>query len=72
MALLAKSQEHVRKALEKAKDADLEEEVELFGGKRTKRAVFMRIVGHNYEHLGQLIAYARSNDVVPPWSAGGN
>lgn len=27
---------------------------------------------HNGEHLGQLIAYARSNGVVPPWSAGGN
>jgi hypothetical protein len=23
---------------------------------------------HIHEHLGQLIAYARSNDVVPPWS----
>jgi hypothetical protein len=25
-------------------------------------------VGHLHEHLGQLIAYARSNNVVPPWS----
>ena len=24
-----------------------------------------------HEHLGQLIAYARSNEVVPPWSQGG-
>ena len=23
-----------------------------------------------HEHLGQLIAYARTNEVVPPWSAG--
>ena len=23
---------------------------------------------HLHEHLGQLIAYARSNGVVPPWS----
>jgi hypothetical protein len=23
---------------------------------------------HLHEHLGQLIAYARANDVTPPWS----
>lgn len=27
---------------------------------------------HNGEHLGQLIAYARSVGVTPPWSGGGN
>jgi hypothetical protein len=25
---------------------------------------------HLHEHLGQLIAYARSNAVTPPWSQG--
>jgi hypothetical protein len=25
-------------------------------------------VTHLHEHLGQLIAYARSNNVEPPWS----
>jgi hypothetical protein len=25
-------------------------------------------VTHLHEHLGQLIAYARMNNVVPPWS----
>jgi hypothetical protein len=25
-------------------------------------------VTHLHEHLGQLIAYARSNKVTPPWS----
>jgi uncharacterized damage-inducible protein DinB len=28
----------------------------------------MRMVAHLHEHLGQLIAYARSVGVVPPWS----
>jgi len=27
------------------------------------------IVPHIAEHLGQMIAYARMNGVVPPWSA---
>jgi hypothetical protein len=26
---------------------------------------------HLHEHLGQLIAYARSNGVTPPWSQAG-
>ena len=45
--------------------------VELFGRDSTYRAVFLVIVGHISEHLGQSIAYARMNGVVPPWSAGG-
>jgi len=28
----------------------------------------LAIMEHNGEHKGQLIAYARTNDVVPPWS----
>jgi uncharacterized damage-inducible protein DinB len=27
------------------------------------------IMGHMGEHLGQLIAYARVNGIVPPWTA---
>lgn len=69
IALLEKSQEHVRQALAKADPKALDKELELFGGKRSTRGVFMVIAGHSHEHLGQLIAYARSNDVVPPWSA---
>lgn len=68
MALLARSQNQVREAHKKVAVGELAEEVQLFGGTRTKRGVFMRVVGHNYEHLGQLIVYARSNRVVPPWS----
>jgi len=30
----------------------------------------MSLIGqHNNEHLGQSIAYARMNGVVPPWTA---
>ena len=36
--------------------------------KRTTRAVWIATVSHLHEHLGQLIAYARSNGVTPPWS----
>ena len=67
LAELKQSQDHVRKAIEAA-GADLEKEVELFGNKRSTRGVFMIMAGHSHEHLGQLIAYARSVGVVPPWS----
>lgn len=68
MALLAKSQEHVRKAVAMSAEADLEEELEIFGGKRSRRGVLLIIAGHNHEHLGQSIAYIRGAGHVPPWS----
>jgi hypothetical protein len=40
----------------------------VFGRPSTRRATWIFAVAHLHEHLGQLIAYARSNSVVPPWS----
>ncbi|HUM13903.1 MAG TPA: DinB family protein [Myxococcaceae bacterium] len=52
-------------------DAELGKTVDFFGRPMTKRALIIAAVGHYQEHLGQSIAYARSNGVVPPWSKGG-
>ena len=71
VALLKTSHEHVRKAVAMTSTGDLDNEVEIFGGKRTVRGVFLIIAGHNHEHLGQGIAYARGAGVAPPWSQGG-
>ncbi len=30
--------------------------------------LWVRLVTHMHEHLGQSIAYARANEIVPPWS----
>jgi len=30
--------------------------------------LWVRLVTHMHEHLGQTIAYARTNEIVPPWS----
>jgi uncharacterized damage-inducible protein DinB len=38
------------------------------GQKQSPRALWVATATHLHEHLGQLIAYARSNNVVPPWS----
>ena len=34
----------------------------------TVDGIFLRIIVHNNEHMGQLVAYARMTGVVPPWS----
>jgi uncharacterized damage-inducible protein DinB len=49
-------------------DAKLDAPLEAFGQKMTHRALWVSTVTHLHEHLGQLIAYARSNNVTPPWS----
>jgi uncharacterized damage-inducible protein DinB len=43
-------------------------EIEMFGQKMTNRGLWVSTVTHLHEHLGQLIAYARSNNITPPWS----
>jgi uncharacterized damage-inducible protein DinB len=69
VAAIRKSIEHLRQAALKTSDADLEKSVELFGQNTTYRDVFFTATMHLHEHLGQSIAYARMNGVVPPWSA---
>jgi len=40
------------------------------GSQMETHAHIAMALGDMHEHLGQLIAYARTNHVVPPWSAG--
>ena len=70
---LKRSFDHVRAAIRNTSDADLDKPTTLFGQQTTYRGVLLLTVTHAHEHLGQLIAYARSNGVTPPWSraAGG-
>jgi hypothetical protein len=49
-------------------DADLEKKVDFFGRPITLRGLFIQGNEHLGEHLGQAIAYARVNHIVPPWS----
>lgn len=59
-----------RKAMETTPADRLETTSNYFGPKRptTVRRAWVGATTHLHEHLGQLIAYARSNRVVPPWS----
>ena len=67
--VLKQSFEHARQAGLKTPDADLDKPVKMFGRDVTVRAVLFTLALHQHEHLGQCIAYARSNGVVPPWTA---
>ncbi len=42
--------------------------VRFLGRDTTSEAVFLRLLVHNHEHMGQSVAYARMMGVVPPWS----
>ena len=49
-------------------DRDLNASVKMFGRETTKQGAAFMLIFDQHEHLGQSIAYARSNSVVPPWS----
>ena len=59
---------NLQKAIEGLSDADLRTPVKIFGKDMTKEGAIRYIFGDQHEHLGQSIAYARTNGVVPPWS----
>ena len=68
IADLEASFNEVHNALEAASDAQLSKSVKVFGAETTPRGVYMIIANHVSEHMGQSIAYARMNGIVPPWS----
>ena len=65
---LKTSYANLQKAITGLSDKDLQTRVRLFGEDMTKQGAVMLILADQHEHLGQSIAYARSNGVVPPWS----
>jgi uncharacterized damage-inducible protein DinB len=65
---LKASYANLQKAITGLSDNDLQTHVKLFGRDMTKQSALMHILEDQHEHLGQSIAYARSNGVVPPWS----
>jgi uncharacterized damage-inducible protein DinB len=70
IAQLKASNARVQAALRAMPDADLDKATKLFGHDMTYRGVCLLVLSHVHEHLGQMIAYARTNGIVPPWSRG--
>ena len=65
---LKKSFEHVRAAITAVPEGDLDKRVKLLAHEGTVREAIVILATHAHEHLGQSIAYARKNGIVPPWS----
>ena len=65
---LKASYANLQKAITGLSDNDLQTTVKLFGRDWTKEVALMHILADQHEHLGQSIAYARSDGVAPPWS----
>jgi uncharacterized damage-inducible protein DinB len=59
---------HFRGAIIALSDADADKPQKMFNRQTTLRGSFIMVTGHFGEHLGQSIAYARMNGVVPPWT----
>jgi uncharacterized damage-inducible protein DinB len=68
IAELEKSFAFLKSAMTAMPDANLNQPLEVFGQKNTNRGMWIMTATHLHEHLGQLIAYARSNNVTPPWT----
>jgi DinB family protein len=58
----------LRQAVSGFTDSDLKAGVKMFGRDMTKQGAALVLLFDQHEHLGQSIAYARTNSVVPPWS----
>ena len=63
---------YFRNAVISLKEEDADKPQKMFNRQTTLRGSFIVITGHFGEHLGQSIAYARVNGVVPPWTEGFN
>lgn len=66
--ILEQSIQHVKESVENMDESKLSEHTELYGRTVNGQAVLMQLITHKSEHVGQAIAYARMNGIVPPWS----
>ena len=59
---------YARETIEAIDPTSLTGSRSLFGRERSSPELMLFVAGDMHEHLGQLIAYARMNRIVPPWS----
>ena len=65
---LKRSFDAVKEAHASVTPKDLERKVHIADRDATVDGMYLRIIVHANEHMGQLIAYARMTGVTPPWS----
>ncbi len=67
-AEIVRAFEHVSNLIENMSDVDRSREVNFFGLDVDVATAITLMANDMHEHLGQSIAYARMNRIVPPWS----
>jgi uncharacterized damage-inducible protein DinB len=65
---LKRSLDAVKSAHAGLRLADLQRRVKVYGRDADVDGIYLRIIVHANEHMGQLVAYARMNGIKPPWS----
>ncbi len=65
---LKRSLDAVATARAQLKPADFQRKVSIDNKVVTVDGMYLRIIVHANEHMGQSVAYARMNGIVPPWS----
>ena len=65
---LKRSLDAVKTARASLKPGELQRKVKINGRDANVDGMYLRIIVHANEHMGQLVAYARMNGIVPPWS----
>jgi uncharacterized damage-inducible protein DinB len=65
---LKRSLDAVKQAHLAVTPQDLQRKVHIEDRDATVEGMYLRIIVHANEHMGQLVAYARMSGVVPPWS----
>jgi len=68
IARLKRSLQAVKEAHLAEKPDDLRRKVHIMDRDATVDGMYLRIIVHANEHMGQVVAYARMTGVVPPWS----
>jgi len=67
VTLLKRSLQTVNQSFNQASDPELDRRLHFFGEETTVRRVYLRLLAHTHEQMGQMIAYLRFSGIAPPW-----
>lgn len=65
--ILRRSLQSVGRAFLETDQTEFDRPLQFFGEETTVRRVYLRLLAHMYEHMGQMIAYVRCIGMNAPW-----
>src|SRR5262249_10447080 len=67
VAILKRALQAANNAFTRASDIELERRQHFFNEDTSVRRIYLRLLAHTHEHMGQMIAYLRFNGLPAPW-----